>query len=85
MCMMELIVASCVHDYHVYSKNRTAALGEELYCEQDIGNVIDQYAIDMKKDSSETIGHLPQKISRNCTMFLQRGGEITDTVTGRRR
>ena len=49
MCMMELIVASCVPGYHKYSKNRTAALEEELYCEQDIGNVINQYAVAVKK------------------------------------
>ena len=46
---------------------------------------IDRYAVVVKKDSGETVGHLPQKISRICSMFLQRGGEITATVTGRRR
>ena len=42
---MELIVASCVCGYHVYSENRIAALEEELYCEQ---NVIDRYAVAVK-------------------------------------
>ena len=33
---MELIMASCVCGYHVYGENWIVALGEELYCEQDI-------------------------------------------------
>ena len=44
----ELIVASCVCGYHVYSGNWIAALREELYCEKIIGNVIDQHAIAVK-------------------------------------
>ena len=56
-------MASCIRGYHVYSENWTAALGEELFCERDIGNVIDRYAVAVKKDSGETVGHLPQKIS----------------------
>ena len=44
----ELIVASCVRGYHVYSGNWIAALREELYCEQIIGNVIDQHAVAVK-------------------------------------
>ena len=45
---MELIVASCVRGYYVYGKNWIAALGEELYCEHVIGNVIDQQAVAAK-------------------------------------
>ena len=36
MCIIELIVASCVCGYHVYGENWIVALEEELYCEQDI-------------------------------------------------
>ena len=34
--------------YHVYGENCIAALGEELYCERVIGNVIDRYAVAVK-------------------------------------
>ena len=44
----ELIVASCVCGYHVYGGNWIAALREELYCEQIIGNVINQHAVAVK-------------------------------------
>ena len=58
-------------------------MGEELLCERELGNVVDRYAIGVKKpDSGVTVGHLPKKISRVCSMFTQRGGEITATVTG---
>ena len=55
---------------------------EQLLCEREPGNVVDRYAMAVKKDSGVTIGHLPQKISRMCSMFTQRGGETTATVTG---
>ena len=48
MCTMELIVASCVCGYHVYGENWIAALGEEVYCEWVIRNVIDQYVVAVK-------------------------------------
>ena len=80
---MELIVPSCIRAYHVYGEVWTAALGEQLYCEREPGNVVDRYAMAVKKpDSHVIVGHLPQKISRVCSMFTQRGGEITATVTG---
>ena len=82
---MSFHVASCVRGYHVYGETWTAALGEELCCERELGNVIDRYAVAVKKDSSETVGHLPKKISRLCSMFIQTGGEIIATVTGHRR
>ena len=48
MCTMELIVASCIRGYHVYGGNWIAAIAEELYCEQIIGNVIDHHAVSME-------------------------------------
>ena len=41
-------MASCVRGYHVYSENCIAALGEELYCERVIRNVINRYAVAVK-------------------------------------
>ena len=45
---MELIMASCVCGYHMYSENWIAAPGEELYCERVIRNVIDRHAVAVK-------------------------------------
>ena len=47
---------------------------------------MDCYTVAVKKPGTgETVGHLPRKVSRRCSMFLQSGGIITATVTGRRR
>jgi len=78
-------MASCVRGYHVYSESWIAVLGEELHCKWEIGNMMDRYAVGVKKlGTSKTVGHLPRKISRRCSMFLQSGGDIIATVTGRR-
>ena len=82
---MELRVESCIRGYHVYKEMWIAVFGEELYTERELGNVVDRYAIAVKKDSGETVGHLPKKISRMCSMFIQEGGEIMCTVIGNRR
>ena len=66
----------------MYGEHWTAFLGEELTCQQEIG---DRYAIAVKKDIGETVGHVPKKISRICSSFLQHGGTITAIVTGHQR
>ena len=82
---MEFVLLSCVRGYHVYGEEWIAVLGEELFCEWEIGNVVDRYTVAVKKDSGETVGHVPKKISRICSSFLQQGYVLTATVTGRRR
>ena len=60
-------------------------MGEELTCQRERGNVVDRYAVAVEKATGETVGHVPKKISRICSSFLQHGGTITAIVTGRRR
>ena len=69
----------------MYEEDWIAVLGEELSCDREIGNVIDRYTVAVKKDSGETVGHVPKKISRMCSSFLQQGYALTAIVTGRRR
>ena len=39
-----------------------AVMGEPLLCKRKPGlNLVDQYAMAVKKDSGITVGHLPQK------------------------
>ena len=64
------------------SPRRTVVLD---FCEREIGNVVDRYAVAAKNDSRITVGHLPRKISRICSIFLMGGGTIMATVTRRRR
>ena len=75
---MEFRLQSCIRGYHVYGERWTALLGEELTCEREIGNVVDRYAVAVKKDTGETVGHVPKKISRICSSFLQRDNSCSD-------
>ena len=72
-------MAFCIRGYHIYGESWIAVLGKELH---EIGNIMDQYAVGVKKlEMSETVGHLPWKISRRCSMFLKNGGDIIAKVT----
>lgn len=82
--MAEWEVDSCARGYHVYESIWAAALGEQVGCIREPLNANDRYAVALKKDGV-VIGHLPQKISRICSLFIRRGGTIECTVTGTRR
>ena len=72
--------------YHIYRTVWEAAVGEELECVREVGNRSDPYIVAVIKPQNElTIRHLPRKISSLCSMFLQRGGIISCTVTGEKR
>ena len=75
---------SCIRGYHIYRELWDAVVGEELECQRERGNAADMYAVAVMKDST-IVGHLPQKISRICILFIRRGGVINCRVTGRRK
>ena len=50
---------------------------------QESSNPRDRYAVSAQ--DRQIVGHLPQKISRLCSLFIGRGGTITATVTGEKR
>ena len=52
-----------------------AAVGEELVCEREPHNCHDRYAVAVKR-TGIIIGHLPRKLSKQCSLFLRRGGSI---------
>ena len=60
------------------------AKGETLACRQESTNPHDHYAVSVQK-VDQVIGHLPQKISCLCFLFLGQGTTITASVTGERR
>ena len=74
-------VQYCERGHHIY---RSPNIGEELDCRREPTNVIDRYAVSVLK-CDITIGHLPKKISRVCSLFLRCGGTIICQITGRRR
>ena len=67
---MEFRIDSCIQGYHAYEEIWTVVFGEEFNTEREIGNIVDWYAVAVKKYSSETVGYLPKKISQMCSMFI---------------
>ena len=77
--MKEYETLSCVRGYHEYQRVWTVAVGKELYFKREMRqNPRYPYAIVVKKDGI-TVGHLPRKISRICSLFLIRGGKFSCT------
>ena len=67
---------SCVRGYHEYQRVWMAAVGEELHFERETRrNPRYPYAIVVKKDGI-TVGHLPRKISRICSLFFNKRWKI---------
>ena len=71
----EYKVMSCVRGYHIYQLIWDASIGEILQSKSDSHNSHNRYVISVMKDEI-TVGHLPQKLSRMCSLFLRRGGEF---------
>ena len=69
--MVEWEVDSCARGYHVYENIWAVAHGERIGCIREPLNATDRYAVALKKDGA-VIGHLPQKISRICSLFISR-------------
>ena len=63
-----------IRGYHVYLVVWSAAFGEILRCERELDNVNDRYAVCVMRHGT-IIEHLPQQISRVCSLFLRRGGQ----------
>ena len=53
-------------------------IGEDLLCECEVRNPHDTHAVAVKKvigGNLTTVGHIPQRISSICAMFLRHGGK----------
>ncbi len=67
----EMSVRGC----NIYKATWEAVVGEELECRRERSNRVDQYAVAVVKDD-KVVGHVPQKISRLCSLFIRRGGSM---------
>ena len=77
------IYYSKIRGYHVYKEVWSAVVGETLACHRETRNLIDPYAVAVMR-SGEVVGHVPRSISTLCSLFIERGGNITCEVTGNR-
>ena len=63
---------------------RLVSVGEELICEQEVGNSHDPQAVALKKEIDgdlRIVGHVPRRISSSCFIFIRRGGSIKCSIT----
>ena len=77
-------LTSVVRGYHVYKDYWETATGEILRCSKERTNFHDPFAVAIIKGNS-VVGHVPQKISTVCSLFLQSEGSITCEITGNRK
>ena len=68
----------------MYKEVWEASFGEILTSEREPDNASDRYAVAVKKGGT-VVGHLPQKLTRVCSLFLRRGGTIDCSVSGHRK
>lgn len=70
MSAFEHTIERAVRGFHVYKDIWTPVLHEVLQTKQEFGNVEDQYAVAVIKESADgeslTVGHIPREISRIC-------------------
>lgn len=82
---MEFSVPGIVRGYHVYQRIWTPFVGERATTVREPDNEHDRYAVAVLEDETLcTVGHLPREISKECSFFIRRGGEIDVEVTGPR-
>ena len=73
--MDTFVAESCIRGHHVYQREWTPILGEELQRQRESTNANDPYAVAVRKDDN-VVGHVPRRISAACSLFIQKGGHI---------
>ena len=70
--------------HHIYKEKWDPVIGEVVQCEREPRNAADRYSVAVTR-GAVVVGHLPQRISRLCSLFLRWGGTIDCVTTGARR
>ena len=74
---------SIVRGFLVYKAIWTPVLNAEHSAQQEHGNTEDQYAVAIINNAG-VVGHVPKELSQTFWFFIERGGEISCRITGRR-
>ena len=80
----EVFVESSVRGYHAYFKNSTVLIGDVLRCEIEENNEHDKYAVAVKDESDQVVGHVPIEVSRLFCKFIKDYGEVEAECIGDR-
>ena len=80
----EVFVESSVLGYHAYFKYSTVSVGELMMCEIEENNDHDKYAVAVKNESGQIVGHVPIEISKIMCKFIRDCGEVEVECIGHR-
>ncbi|KAJ7387573.1 hypothetical protein OS493_000907 [Desmophyllum pertusum] len=80
----KVFVESSVRGYHEYFKYATVVVGDVLHCEVEENNQYDKYAVAIKSESNQTVGHVPIELSKLFCEFLADGGSLEAECIGHR-
>ena len=73
---------AAVRGYHYYRRFGVPKRSQKLFCYHEPDNPFDEFAIKVCKEGKEVpVGHLPREISRATKFFIDRGANITVTLT----
>ena len=87
--LIQYEINAFVMGHHVYKSNWTPSVGDEFQGFMESTNIVDKYAVAVKKDDGEIIGHLPLgksgKFAKTVFYFLKadKSHGCTITVTGK--
>ena len=71
-----MFLESSVRGYHAYFKYSTVSVGELMMCEIEEDNEYDKYAVAVKNESGQIVGHVPIEISKIMCKFIRDCGEV---------
>ena len=80
----EVFVESSVQGYHAYFKYSNVSVGELMMCEIEENNEHDKYAVAVKNESGQIVGHVPIEISKIMCKFIRDCGEVEVECIGHR-
>lgn len=82
--MFEMYVEATLRGYHAYLDNVSVRIGEILACEMELNNSHDKYAVSVKNQDGNLIGHVPKELSRLFNKLLKDYGELEAECIGNR-
>ena len=69
--VFEMYVEATVRGYHAYLHDTSVRIGEILTCELELDNLHDKYAVGVKNQEGNLVGHVPKELSRLFHKFLK--------------
>ena len=75
---------SSIRGYNAYFKVSTVCVGDLMMCEIEEDNAHDKYAVAVKDESGQIVGHVPIEISRLFSKFICDYGEMEAECIGYR-